>query len=81
MRINHKLAAVATVAVVMASGGGVAYAADASCPGMSGTAPTTATPGTTTTTAATGSTTTTAATTSSVRRHSKRHVTRHSGRL
>jgi hypothetical protein len=77
MRINHKLAAVATVAVMMASGGGVAYAADASCPGMGGTAGT----GTTTTTASSGTTTTTAATTSSVRRHSKRHVTRHSGRL
>ncbi len=83
MRINPKATAALASVVFLASGGGIAYAADG-CPGMGGGAPstgTTTTPMTTTTTTTTAATTTTASSDIARKHEVKRHATRHAGRL
>ncbi len=77
MRINSKVTAVLASGMLLAGGGGVAYAAD-SCPGMGGTST-----GTTTTTTTSAATTSTATASSDIaRKHqTRRHATRHAGRL
>ena len=75
MKLSRSAATIAASAVMLAGGGGVAYAA--TCPGMSGSTGTTGTTGTTTTT---GTTSTTSAATNSVRLGSRRQAFRHSTR-
>lgn len=67
MKLSRTAATFAASVVMLASGGGVAYAA--TCPDMSGTTGTTTTTGTTPTTAS--------AATTSARRHTRRHAARH----